>query len=97
MSNAADGNGRESGEGKPIAIYYEQQHWFKPLFDRIVLHVLSRAVFGETLSVTRLPRDWREYLSPGLVAGQPVQRRPGRGVAAAPAAHRHLGRAGPAR
>ncbi len=44
--------------------------WFKPVFDRIVLHVLSRAVFGETLPVTRLPRDWREYLSPGLVAGQ---------------------------
>src|SRR5271167_49294 len=35
MSNAAIGNGRESGAGKPIAIYYEQQHWFKPLFDQL--------------------------------------------------------------
>ncbi|HKV26083.1 MAG TPA: hypothetical protein VJN93_15925 [Candidatus Acidoferrum sp.] len=29
------GNGKESGEGKPIAIYYEQQHWFKPLFAQL--------------------------------------------------------------
>ena len=29
MSNAASGNGKEHGEGKPIAIYYEQQHWFQ--------------------------------------------------------------------
>jgi D-ala D-ala ligase C-terminus len=35
MSNAASENGRESGSGKPIAIYYEQQHWFKPLFDQL--------------------------------------------------------------
>lgn len=35
MSNAASGNGKEHSEGKPIAIYYEQQHWFKPLFDQL--------------------------------------------------------------
>jgi hypothetical protein len=35
MSNAASGNGKEQGEGKPIAIYYEQQHWFKPLFEQL--------------------------------------------------------------
>jgi len=44
--------------------------WLKPVFDRIVLHVLSRAVFGETVSVKRLLREWREYLSPALLAGQ---------------------------
>lgn len=35
MSTVADGNGRGHGEGKPIAIYYEQQHWFKPLFEQL--------------------------------------------------------------
>jgi hypothetical protein len=44
--------------------------WLKPVFDRIVLHVLSRAVFGDEVPVRRLPADWREYLSPGLAPGQ---------------------------
>ena len=44
--------------------------WLKPVFDRVCLHVLSRAVFGDVISVARVPADWREYLSPGLVAGQ---------------------------
>jgi hypothetical protein len=35
MSDAASGNGKEQRAGKPIAIYYEQQHWFKPLFDQL--------------------------------------------------------------
>ena len=35
MSNAASGNGKEHGAGKPIAIYYEQQHWFRPLFEQL--------------------------------------------------------------
>ncbi|HXE35498.1 MAG TPA: hypothetical protein VN087_16410 [Verrucomicrobiae bacterium] len=35
MSKAASGNGQERGEGKPIAIYFEQQHWFKPLFEQL--------------------------------------------------------------
>jgi hypothetical protein len=35
MSDAASSNGKEHGEGKPIAIYYEQQHWFKPLFEQL--------------------------------------------------------------
>jgi hypothetical protein len=35
MSNAASGNGQERSAGKPIAIYYEQQHWFKPLFEQL--------------------------------------------------------------
>ncbi len=35
MSNTASGNGKERGAGKPIAIYYEQQHWFKPLFEQL--------------------------------------------------------------
>jgi hypothetical protein len=44
--------------------------WLKPIFDRIVLHVLSRAVFGDAIEVKRLLPDWREYLRPGLIAGQ---------------------------
>jgi hypothetical protein len=44
--------------------------WLKPVFDRIVLHVLSRAVFGEAIPVRRLLPAWREYLWPGLIAGQ---------------------------
>jgi hypothetical protein len=44
--------------------------WLKPVFDRVVLHVLSRAVFGDVMPVKRLPADWRQYLRPGLVAGQ---------------------------
>lgn len=44
--------------------------WLKPVFDRVVLHVLSRAVFGEDVAVAHLARDWREFLAPALVAGQ---------------------------
>ena len=33
MSNIT-GNGSH-GDGRPIAIYYEQQHWFKPLFEQL--------------------------------------------------------------
>lgn len=32
--NPANGNSREH-DGKPLAIYYEQQHWFKPLFEQL--------------------------------------------------------------
>ncbi|HYL63503.1 MAG TPA: hypothetical protein VE077_12870 [Candidatus Methylomirabilis sp.] len=33
--SSASGNGKQQSEGKPIAIYYEQQHWFKPLFEQL--------------------------------------------------------------
>ncbi|HKW56758.1 MAG TPA: hypothetical protein VJN42_05310 [Candidatus Acidoferrum sp.] len=33
--SSATRNGREQGDGRPIAIYYEQQHWFKPLFEQL--------------------------------------------------------------
>src|ERR1700685_4125199 len=35
MSNAASENAKGHGAGKPIAIYYEQQHWFRPLFEQL--------------------------------------------------------------
>jgi len=35
MSDAVSGNGKEHGLSKPIAIYYEQQHWFRPLFEQL--------------------------------------------------------------
>jgi hypothetical protein len=42
--------------------------WMKPLCDRVVLHVLSRAVFGEVLRPRAVLAAWREWLSTGLLA-----------------------------
>ena len=41
--------------------------WLKPLFDRWVLHVLSRAVFGQVPRLVETLGAWREVLSPGLL------------------------------
>ncbi len=43
--------------------------WLKPVFDRFVLHVVSRAVFGAPPTVREALSAWREILRPGLVAG----------------------------
>jgi len=43
--------------------------WLKPVFDRFVLHVVSRAVFGSTPTVSETLGAWRDILRPGLVAG----------------------------
>ena len=43
--------------------------WLKPLFDRFVLHVVSRAVFGDTPTVRDSLAAWRDILRPGLLAG----------------------------
>lgn len=40
--------------------------WLKPLFDRFLLHVLSRAAFGAPPTVGATLRAWREILTPGL-------------------------------
>jgi hypothetical protein len=40
--------------------------WLKPLYDRVVLHVLSRAVFGERPVTRAVLADWREWLGTGL-------------------------------
>jgi hypothetical protein len=43
--------------------------WLKPLYDRVVLHVLSRAVFGEVpgaLPVLRAWKDWTRGLAGAL-------------------------------
>ncbi|MGH8632143.1 MAG: hypothetical protein ACREU7_15450, partial [Burkholderiales bacterium] len=42
--------------------------WLKPLFDRAVLHVASRAVFGEPQGVRETLRAAGEWLRPGLFA-----------------------------
>jgi hypothetical protein len=42
--------------------------WMKPLYDRVVLHVLSRAVFGELQSTRAVLAAWREWLSTGVLA-----------------------------
>jgi hypothetical protein len=41
--------------------------WLKPLYDRVVLHVLSRAVFGEVQRPRAVLRDAREWLGAGLL------------------------------
>ena len=43
--------------------------WLKPVFDRFVLHVVSRAVFGDAPTVADALAAWRDILRPGLVAG----------------------------
>ncbi len=43
--------------------------WLKPVFDRFVLHVVSRAVFGAPPTVGEALAAWREILQPGLFAG----------------------------
>lgn len=48
--------------------------WLKPAFDRFVLHVLSRAVFGATPGVRDTLAAWRQILSPGLAAALTLQR-----------------------
>ncbi|HXZ91291.1 MAG TPA: DUF4129 domain-containing protein [Burkholderiales bacterium] len=48
--------------------------WLKPLFDRFVLHVTSRAVFGTAPSVASTLGAWREILSPGLFGALTLHR-----------------------
>jgi hypothetical protein len=57
-----------------IAWYFERAWialllvwWLKPVFDRVVLHVLSRAVFGELQGTRAVLRAWREWLNTGIV------------------------------
>jgi len=40
--------------------------WLKPVYDRLVLHVLSRAVFGELLDARAALAGAREWLASGL-------------------------------
>lgn len=40
--------------------------WLKPLYDRFLLHVLSRAVFGAVPTLPQTLGAWREILQPGL-------------------------------
>jgi hypothetical protein len=42
--------------------------WLKPAFDRFVLHVVSRAVFGAPPTVGEALAAWRDILRPGLAA-----------------------------
>jgi hypothetical protein len=42
--------------------------WLKPLWDRVLLHVLARATFGATPGVIDTLLAWREILSPDLLA-----------------------------
>ena len=48
--------------------------WAKPLLDRFVLYVVSRAVFGEVPSVRATLGAWRDILAPGAVAGLTLYR-----------------------
>jgi len=48
--------------------------WLKPLYDRVVLHVLSRAVFGEVQSARHVLGAAREWLGTGLAMALTVGR-----------------------
>lgn len=48
--------------------------WLKPLFDRFVLHIISRAVFGTAPSVREALGAWRELMRPGLLASLTLYR-----------------------
>ncbi len=48
--------------------------WLKPVFDRFVLHVVSRAVFGDAPTVRDTLAAWRRILAPGLITSLSVQR-----------------------
>jgi hypothetical protein len=48
--------------------------WLKPLFDRAVLHVASRAVFGEPPGVRAALAAARDWLHPGLLAALTLYR-----------------------
>lgn len=41
--------------------------WLKPVYDRFLLHVLSRAVFSAPPGLTQTLGAWREILQPGLI------------------------------
>jgi hypothetical protein len=43
--------------------------WLKPFFDRFVLHVVSRSVFGSPPTVSETLGAWRDILRPGLILG----------------------------
>ncbi|HKQ28909.1 MAG TPA: hypothetical protein VJT77_09935, partial [Burkholderiales bacterium] len=47
--------------------------WLEPLYDRVVLHVLSRAVFGEMTAPGSVLRSWRQWAG-GLLSGLSVHR-----------------------
>jgi hypothetical protein len=43
--------------------------WLKPLLDRFVLHVVSRAVFGAPPTVREALAAWRDIVTPGALMG----------------------------
>ncbi|EXI67457.1 MAG: hypothetical protein AW08_02013 [Candidatus Accumulibacter adjunctus] len=49
--------------------------WLKPLFDRVLLHVCSRSLFGEACSVRDVLRELPRLLrAPGLISGLSLRR-----------------------
>jgi hypothetical protein len=48
--------------------------WLKPAFERFVLHVVSRAVFGATPTVSETLAAWRDILRPGVIFGLTLYR-----------------------
>lgn len=41
--------------------------WLKPVYDRVVLYVLSRVVFGQRVTVADVSSAWRVWLGSGLI------------------------------
>lgn len=48
--------------------------WLLPIFDRIPLHILSRALFGEVVTTKSLLKDWARILLPHLIKSLTIYR-----------------------
>ena len=48
--------------------------WLKPVYDRVVLHVLSRAVFGELQGTRAVLGAWKEWLGTGVITSLTLRR-----------------------
>ena len=52
----------------------EDFEFLLPIFDRIPLHILSRALFGEVVTTKSLLKDWARILLPHLIKSLTIYR-----------------------
>ena len=48
--------------------------WFKPAYERLPLHFLSRAIFGEGPPLKVVASDWRRAVLPGMLGALTIRR-----------------------
>src|SRR2546423_15650073 len=61
MSEAENANGGSGNGVKPIAIYYEQPHWFKPLFQQMDARDFPRVKVDARFHQYDAASEEREY------------------------------------